>query len=287
MRKTIIICLAALSQAVSANEAAENDTIIVNKPNKVVVIASDSLQSVYIEGCENNKNYKYSNTIELVDSNYVSTSSINKDTWEFSLSPFKKKSGEGSSNALTSSFGVGFCSAIDAPNGMDVRPFSSWELWWIICDTRVRPWHDNHVFSFGVGVDWRNFRMTDELRFVKNGKRIELDEYPEGAQPDFSRIKVFSVNFPIRYQYQARNYGFSVGPVLNLNTYSSIKTRYKLDGGKHKDVNKDARVTPVTVDFMATVNAKWLKMYVKYSPCNMLDTRYAPKFKSLTFGFML
>ncbi len=297
MRKLFIIATMALCQSTFATTAADNDTIIVNKPNKVMVVTSDSLQSIVIEGSENNSHFRYTNTIQLVDSNYVSTAAINDDTWEFSLNPFKKSTGNGSSangksskrvkGELVMKFGAGFCMAPGAPDAMDVRAFKSWELWWLVAEARFHPWRNNHILSAGIGLDWRNYRITDEYRFVPDGKNVNLEAYPEGAKPDFSRIKVFSVNFPLRYQYRTKNAGFSFGPVVNLNVHSSTKTRYTLNGGKYKDTAGDVRVTPVTVDFMGTVNVKWLEMYVKYSPCSVLEDGHGPKFKSLSFGFML
>ena len=97
---------------------------------------------------------------------------------------------------------------------------------------------------------------------------------------------MFSLNFPIRYQYQGRRFGFSLGPVLNFNTYSSIKTKYKLDGHKYKEKYKNAHPTPVTVDFMGTVSTPIIDFYVKYSPFNVLKSDYGLKFKTLSIGFM-
>src|SRR3712207_8350076 len=48
---------------------------------------------------------------------------------------------------------------------------------------------------------------------------------PEGTAPKFSRIKVFSITIPIRYHYSdGKHLGFSVGPVINLNTYRDRKS---------------------------------------------------------------
>ena len=79
----------------------------------------------------------------------------------------------------------------------------------------------------------------------------------------------------------------SAGPVLNLNTHSSLKTRYKIDGQKYKDKANDARVNPVTVDFMGIIETPIIDLYLKYSPCNVLKTDYAPKFQSLSLGIYI
>ena len=106
-------------------------------------------------------------------------------------------------------------------------------------------------------------------------------------EPKFSRIKTFSLIFPIMYSYQQSDWGFSLGPVINCTTHSSIKTRYKVNGEKHKDKYKDLHPSAVTVDIMGTIITPWLNFYVKYNPCDILDTEYGPKFHSLSVGFMI
>lgn len=272
--------------AAHADTTCNKDTIVVSKPDLVKVITSDSLQTVIIEGSEKNRDFKYKNSIQLVDSNYVSTSSINDDSWEFSFNLLKKKN-KNSKTQISTELAFGFCSAPGMPAAADIRTFSSWEIWWIISDAEYIPWKNCHSFAAGIGVDWRNYRMNDEKRFVKADNKLSIVPYPDGAIPRFSRIKVFSITFPLRYKFNVKHFGFSVGPVVNINTYSSIKTRYKLNGEKNKDTDKDVRAVPVTVDFMGTLHFRGINLYMKYSPCNVLKTSYAPKFRSLSFGFIL
>src|SRR3712207_8980789 len=49
------------------------------------------------------------------------------------------------------------------------------------------------------------------------------------------------LSLPIRYEYAGKHFGFSLGPVINLNTKSSLKTRYRVDGKKHKDTTNDLK----------------------------------------------
>ena len=146
-----------------------------------------------------------------------------------------------------------------------------------------------HYLSVGFGLDWRNYRMTNQHRFVKDDNgNISVEGYPNGSNPKFSRIKVLSLTVPFQYHYYLKGNsfikGFSFGPVLNFNTYSSIKTRYSVNGEKQKEFAKDLHKNPVTVDFMVKLRMKYFGFYAKYSPCNVLDTTYGPKFKSVSFG---
>jgi hypothetical protein len=288
MKKLAFVCmLLAVCNGIAA-EGFGNDTVVVNNPRKVVVVTSDSLQQIKIEGADDNPNYKYENRILLVDSNYVSETKINPDL-AFSFGHFRNRK-DYSRTSLETTLFVGWNLAPGMPTEADVRPFQSWELWWLVGNCVYRPWDNAHAVSVGVGLDWRNWRINDNYRFLETGddNRVEITKYPEGAQPKWSRIKVFSVNFPILYQYTTKNIGVALGPVINLNTYGSLKTRYSLNGEKYKDTFTKVHLTPVTVDFLFTVDLRhFVNFYLKYSPCNIIESGYGPKFKTLSFGVFL
>lgn len=290
MKKSILLSLALLAAiGLSAAPTTEGDTIVVEKPQRVTVVTTDSIQHILVEGKEDNPHYTYSNTLQIVDSNYVSGSSINKDDFTIGFGWPKlarKNTDHQSTYVLAVHFCIGFVNAPGMPKAGDLNIGNSAELWFFF-ENEWRPWRNNHVFSFGIGLDWRNYRMEDNYCFRKDAEGMNvLERLPEGASPNFSRVKVFSLNFPIRYQYQGRRFGFSLGPVLNFNTYSSIKTKYKLDGHKYKEKYKNAHPTPVTVDFMGTVSTPIIDFYVKYSPFNVLKSDYGLKFKTLSIGCM-
>ena len=196
MMKTTLLALAlAVSGQAMADNRVENDTVVVRNPRKVTVVTGDSLQSILIEGSDDNPNYRYSNRIELVDSNYVSTSAINRDTWDFTFGFFKKKRKGRPQSDITSDFALGFCGVMDAPEQMDVKPFKSWEIWWLFGTYHYRPWHNGHAFSVGMGFDWRNYRMVDNYRFAADDdKVVTLEKYADGAKPRFSRVLALRVH---------------------------------------------------------------------------------------------
>lgn len=272
--------------------AAENDTLVIEKPQRVTIITGDSLQSIRVKGKEGDNQFDYQNTIQLLDSNYVSTETYNKTLWD--LMPFvKNKDSEKHGTmefALIASFGVGFSSAVGTANEVNIPVGPSWEFMWDIAHIQVRPWKEfDHYFKTGFGLDWRNYRMTDRNRFMEQSDgQITVIPYPQGSEPNFSRIKVLSLTVPFTYGFYPFRHGlfrgFEVGPVLNFNVYSSIKTRYSIDGENQKDFTKGLHKNPVTVDLMLKLRMKHLGFYAKYSPCNVLDTSYGPKFKSVSFG---
>ncbi len=289
MNRQILLAIIAIIASCSAHAAVTpaRDTVIVDHPRKVVVISTDSLLKVKVMGSAKDSTYLYESSLQNVDSNFVSTSTISSD-WGFSIGGIGRKSNTEYYSQVESHFLLGFNAPMGAPANMPLKAFESWELWWIIADASTAPWHNGHRFSAGIGVDWRNYRMLDRNQFVKaDDGTVSVAPLPEGCDPKFSRIKVFSLTIPLRYHYYYKEWGFSLGPVLNFNTYASIKTRYRLNGEKQKEVYKDIHPSPFTIDFMGTVTTPVIDFYVKYAPCHVLNPSYGPKFHSLSFGIYL
>ena len=68
-KMTILLALATCATAFASNGStpeADNDTLIVNNPSKVTVITGDSLQTIRIEGRNDDPNFRYENTLQLV-----------------------------------------------------------------------------------------------------------------------------------------------------------------------------------------------------------------------------
>lgn len=280
-----LLLLVALAIAVPAHAYHDNDTLIVKNARKVMVIAGDSLQKIEIEGMENDSNYHYSNTIQLVDSNYVSTGRISSKDWGFSIGGVHENR---YSTEIQMHLAAGFNGALATPAHMTVRPLSSWEIFWYIAECNVRLWkHNRDQLALGIALDWRNYRMKDDYHFVRSADDVlSVAHLPEGATPKFSRIKVFSLSFPVLYKFNSggKGFRFEIGPVVNLNLSSSAYTKYKIDGHTYKEKLKDVHATPVTVDLLGVIDTPFLKYYIKYSPCRVLDKEYGPSFSALSFG---
>lgn len=290
MKKLVLLAASLLAgglgtYASTVNESVNDTIIVVNRPDKVTVEKGKQSLSVRIEGSAENPEYRYSYTMSADSTSTVLSEEKSRD-WDFSIPFIGKKSRNyyDHGNSL-SSFGLGLVDAIGTPDGMDVEMGASYEIMvdnLLKCHYYLRP---STSVSMGLGVTWRNYRMTGRTRFIKEGDELVLGAYPEGADIKFSRLKVFSLTVPfLLNQSLSRQVLFSVGPVVNFNTHASMKTRYKLDGEKVKEKSNDIHQSRVTVDFMARLSFKCIGLYVKYSPCSVLNTEFGPKFRSLSAG---
>jgi hypothetical protein len=244
---------------------------------------------VDIRGSESDSTYHYANTIQLTDSNYVSTMRINSGDFGFSIGGISRDHYTHHVE-ITTDLAIGWTSALGAPANMNTRVFSSWEIWYIIAQYNWHPWESSKdQLAIGFGIDWRNYRMNGNQYFSKAANGVtSLQAVPDGANLKFSRIKVTSITVPLLYRHSlSGRFRLSVGPVVNLNYHSSILTKYELNGVEVKNKAKDVHVNPVTVDFLAVLKTPCLSYYFKYSPCNALDTSFGPKFQTLSFGIYL
>ena len=291
MKKLFILLLLAISATANAAEVAENDTLTILKPRKVRIITGDSIQKIKVYGREGEDKYTYESKILLVDSNYVSEESINKDTWTFDF--IKSKShGTGyplKQRNLSSRLGFGLCYGANADYKGPQSVGSSWEIMWTIAEIEKYGYGKHNGFSIGFGVNWRNFRIDGRSKFVKlDDGTITEEALPAGYDNDFSRIKVFSLTIPVMWKYRTKQVTFGLGPVFNINTYASIKNRFwDADGEKHKEMFKKIHQRPITVDIMAEVSFhNWFSIYGKFSPMTILNSTYANdvNFQPVSFG---
>lgn len=139
-----------------------------------------------------------------------------------------------------------------------------------------------------MGIDWKNYKLDESLKFIKTEQGgIAVGKYDDNNWDRMSRIMVFSLVVPVTYsRYLGSDFFCSAGMELNLNTYASMKTKYKVGDDRMKYFDKDIQHSPITFDFIASVSWRHLGLYAKYSPCNVLNTDLGPKFKSFSTGLM-
>ena len=290
MNKFLVLALSLLIGGLGSYANTVQDTIIVvNQAKKVTIEKKHNSMSVKVEGSEDNPGYFYSQRMEVDSTAAVIIEEKNAD-WDFNI-PFINKNSKTKKyrgNLCVGGFGFGVVNAIETSEGMDMDMGASYEF---SLDHLLR--FNYNVLpatsvSMGFGMTWRNYRMTGRTRFIKEGDKLVLGAYPEGSDIKFSRLKVFSLTVPFMInQSLGRKVVFGVGPVVNFNTHASLKTRYTLNGEKVKEKNNNIHQNRMTVDLMAKLRFNSLGVYAKYSPSDMLNTDFGPKFRSFSTGITL
>lgn len=144
-------------------------------------------------------------------------------------------------------------------------------------------------YALGVGVDWKNFAITNG-NILHDSPAGPVTEFYRGdiSSRPISKLKVFSVTFPVLFSVNIVNgFGFSFGPIINLNTSAWIKNKYMVEGQLNKDRIRTPYTNLLTVDIMAQINIKSISLFAKYSPMSILDKAYWPEFEHFSIGIAL
>ena len=296
-KKTItLVTLTVLATSAFAQQETIQETFL--QPQKVVIESNSDSMSIIIEGRKNEPDFEYSRTIYLAQDEVVVTRERRTAAIEFNIPFMNKPTPMDKSNrdnrrphseATMRGFGVGFVDALDTPEGMSVDMGASYELMVpSIFEWAWYPGPSSFNLSIGVGLNWKNYRMTDRNRFIPTGNDIVIGPYPEGAAIEFSRLKVFSWMVPMMMSYEFNDWlELRLGPVVNINTKATLKTRYSLEGKGKKETHNLQHYNRLTVDLMGAISINNLAYYVKYSPCEVLDIDYGPYFKGISTGLIL
>lgn len=190
----------------------------------------------------------------------------------------------------------GFVGAPGAPSALDLEMGRSYEISWL--NTLGISAHlkgINASVSVGVGLSWRNYRTTTGMRFTPPAEGpAGFEPFNPEVTPKYSRLKVFSLSFPILYKQNFRIPGLpsmavQAGPVLNWNSHASIASRYiDADGVKHNESTNNTGVRRFSVDLYAAVRLfDEVGIYVRYSPQSVLSNNPALDFRTLSTGVVI
>lgn len=286
MKKLMIAMLMMVSMQVSA---ADNDTIVVNKPQKVTIVAGDSLQKILVEGSETNDKYVYRSTVRVEDGMLTRKATTDKDKWDIlpTVKVNKKKSDSNDEVGMHLAFGFNSPSHVD--DRVDFSPFRSWEIWFVpIAYEHFFDKEKTQSLEFGLGIDWRNYRTTKDVEFIKNAEGLaDVTEVIAKKNLKYSRIKTVSLTASLVYNCRfTKNFGIGFGPVLNWNYRSTAKTKFKVGDNTLDSTTKKVGQRPFTVDLMGLVHLKPFSLYVKYSPNDVIKDG-GVEFRSLSFGIYL
>ena len=187
---------------------------------------------------------------------------------------------------------LGLTNAVDQSPERGLQWSKSFEISWLSCLNVYYEFSRSKV-SLGLGFDWRNYKVTtgDKALVANDSKGIEWGAYPEGSRGRFSRLKVFSLQLPLLYEYSIPKSSLSLkaGPIFNFNTYASLKSAWDDENGnRHELFTKEIDPRRFTVDFFACISfCRALGIYARYSPMKVMDAPTTLNFQPLTIGLTL
>lgn len=185
---------------------------------------------------------------------------------------------------------VGLTDALDQTGGGGLQWSKSFEINWLSCINVGYEFSRSRIY-FGLGFDWRNYKATVFGRWLEpdGDGGVRWGSAPEDSSVRSTQLKVFSLQLPLMYVWRIPGtyLKWRMGPILNFNTYSSIKGIYDDSAGNRCEYftkNFDRR--QVTLDFFASLSyGNAIGIYARYSPMKVLKDASPVNFTPFSLGF--
>lgn len=294
LRYIFVLSLILSIKPLTASGAEVPDTLMeVDTPSKVLI--TESSEGTRIIVTDNKSGTEKSYLVEYTPGAKVSTSQ-KSSTSIFDI-PFldcinkKEKCGCFGSGW---SIGIdGLCIGLNKAHGQTggggLQWSKSFEISWLSCINFGYSFSRSRIY-LGLGFDWRNYKATADSRWLETSESggMQWGEAPEGVLVKYSRLKVFSLQLPLLYEWRIpkSQLKLKVSPILNFNTYSSIlgvcDDAY---GNRQEYFTKNFKRNPTTLDFFGAFSySNVLGIYVRYSPMKVLKDSSPINFTPLTIG---
>ncbi|MDD6777755.1 MAG: hypothetical protein PUD91_01790 [Bacteroidales bacterium] len=290
--KCLFILLASTALTAAATESAYDsiptDTIrVIEGAHRLVLTENSQGVTVTVTGKDDEPGFSYSYQSQFSPDATVHTSQ-QSNNWRLTL-PFSRRAKPTSKYPHSACIVGGLAFGGVSVPGISSKMRTSWEIMLLNAIAFEHRFTPNSRLSIGIGIDWRNYRLDENLRFSQadNGA-ISISTYGEEVSKPLSRIKTFSWLVPAIYQQRLyRDFWLNAGAILSINSHASLLTRYHNAQGKHEQSSDNIRQNVITCDFLASINYSWLGFYVKYSPCHVLRSSTGLEFRSLSAGLIL
>ena len=187
---------------------------------------------------------------------------------------------------------IGLTDAVGQTGGGGLQWSKSFEINWLSCFNVGYEFSRSRIY-LGLGFDWRNYKATADARWLQpdGAGGVEWGVAPEGATVKATQLKVFSLQVPLMYTWRIpkTHLKWRMGPILNFNTYSSVKGIYEDQAGNRCEYfTKDFDRRNVTVDVFASLSYRSaLGIYLRYSPMKVLNDASPINFNPLSLGISI
>ncbi|MDE7472202.1 MAG: hypothetical protein K2M68_01305 [Muribaculaceae bacterium] len=277
--------------SISAATTESTDTIrIVGDASKVVISETDKGIAVNVDN---------NNTIYIADYNQTDRFSTSQSTtkhlsfFDYQAYTFSKSQHSKSHwDAISGGFNIGLVNAVGQPADLGMRWSKSFEISWLNT-LGVRYTYRSLSVSLGLGLDWRNYKITGNDHYMVSPAPGEIDfvEAPDGARSLSSRIKVFSLGLPLLYTQRipGTTLAFTAGAILNFNTHASLRSTYESADNRHiEEYSEGIGKRNVTYDLYGAITFyRGNGLYIRYSPQSVLKGSKVPQFHPLSIGVTL
>lgn len=291
------LMMALVATVAASAEVAQDTTVVANDTLKV-----NADKPVQKNTKSFSINIEHGKTVQTTSENGTTIETELSDGWSITESfsiPFlgsaNKEARKKKTNCYFEShlggFYVGFSNVIN-PNSdfYDGNMARSVELGFvpIECEQAL---NSNLGICWGLGFNWRNFKIDDNYWMQKVDGRVAVEKIPDGYELKYSNLRVFSLQTPVMLELHPLNNRFHmmVGVVGDFRVGRRLVNKYFDERDVyHKETKKHVRTLPVGCDIMAQIGHKDLAFYGKFSPVSIFEnSSRGPINQAFTVGVKL
>ncbi len=287
MNRYLLAILAAVAAALYAGAQETADTtLFVENPERVIVTETPEALMVHVLDAEGEQQemfrfpYEEGKTVKghALNSLPLGSYSVKGVNWDLTIG----------------GLGFGFVNACNAPagSGLEMGKSLEFSIRNALAVSMQLPGGRNR-FMAGVGMVWRNYKMSTDTRFYLDRATgsVSIGGYAEGLVPQASRLKTFSLSFPVSWRHTlGKKQALELSVILNANMYGSLKTTYTTpEGIKSEEFSKvSSQLRKFSVDFSLAVQVcPMISLYVRYSPMKVFKSGSGPEFTPLSTGLLI
>lgn len=144
-------------------------------------------------------------------------------------------------------------------------------------------------FEIGAGFGVSRYSSMDGYFYEKRGDQLILSPLGEGIEKKESSLEISYFQVPVLYnQYITKDFMFSLGAIMNLNTYAEATTRLMpYDNQYQTTTYKGLQQNLFTVDAYASVDFWGIGLFAKWSPMKLFNQKFGPELKGFTLGLQI
>lgn len=298
LKKFIFAVTAFIALAMSA-QTELNDTVrVIENANRVRVMRQGNATTIRVVKQDDKGNLTvYNYDVKETPRDTTSSSAFDSDRWAMELPFMREKSNDDLERDTPSSrtkkaftglknFYWGWTFNYDGKSGIE----NCFEIGVAeIIGIQWRPWQRGPKFDVGLGFGMRRYLASDGMLFSKSGDRLCSVNAPDEIVVDHARWDVFTFDVPLMITQQIyRDFGISIGALVNFNTYSRATSQWQHDGIRYRETLKGLQQRLVTVDIVGIIGlTSWIGAYAKWCPTSVMQAHNGPDFKSWAVGVAL
>lgn len=149
--------------------------------------------------------------------------------------------------------------------------------------------------SLGVGIHHRSYSMKRPVMLVRDdfSDAVIMSTYPSNDVDKIknrsSNLNLWTVQFPLMFtQKIVKKLDFTVGGILNWNTYARVDNHYEVDKVEYDTKFKGLKQKKISFDVMGALTWNALGVYCRYSPGKFFEDGHGPEIKNTwTLGLTL